>query len=156
MGSLCTVMEQMWIHIMGTRYVRQFFFSWFLSAVLIESRVLTWISTFKMSPEMDQNDIDCLGFKSSFKNMLHPFAVWSYSTGCILMYGCFLEWILCSILWEKITGRIGTVCRSRPLRMIFFPMTNYAEFCLKGVLHPRPVFGLFLHFCQKLQYFGDR
>ena len=27
---------------------------------------------------------------------------------------------------------------------------------LKGVLHPRPVFGLFLHFSQKLQYIGDK
>ena len=26
----------------------------------------------------------------------------------------------------------------------------------KGVLHPRPVFGLFLHFSQKLQYIGDK
>ena len=28
--------------------------------------------------------------------------------------------------------------------------------CLKGVLHPRPVFGLFLHFYQKLQHIGNK
>ena len=27
---------------------------------------------------------------------------------------------------------------------------------LKGVLHPRPVFGLFLHFSQKLKHFGNK
>ena len=27
---------------------------------------------------------------------------------------------------------------------------------LKGVLHPRPVFGLFLHFSQKLQNIGNK
>ena len=27
---------------------------------------------------------------------------------------------------------------------------------LKGVLHPRPVFGLFLHFSQKLQHIGNK
>ena len=27
---------------------------------------------------------------------------------------------------------------------------------LKGVLHPRSVFGLFLHFPQKLQHIGDK
>ena len=26
----------------------------------------------------------------------------------------------------------------------------------KGVLHPRPVFGLFLHFYQKLQHIGNK
>ena len=27
---------------------------------------------------------------------------------------------------------------------------------IKGVLHPRPVFGLFLHFSQKLQQIGNK
>ena len=27
---------------------------------------------------------------------------------------------------------------------------------IKGVLHPRPVFGLFLHFSQKLQHIGNK
>ena len=27
---------------------------------------------------------------------------------------------------------------------------------LKGVLYPRPVFGLFLHFSQKLQHIGNK
>ena len=27
--------------------------------------------------------------------------------------------------------------------------------CLKGVLHPRQVFGLFLHFSHKLQHIGN-
>ena len=27
---------------------------------------------------------------------------------------------------------------------------------IKGVLHPRSVFGLFLHFPQKLQHIGDK
>ena len=27
---------------------------------------------------------------------------------------------------------------------------------LLGVLHPRPVFGLFLHFSQKLQHIGNK
>ena len=26
----------------------------------------------------------------------------------------------------------------------------------KGVLHPRPVFGLFMHFSQKLQHIGNK
>ena len=29
-------------------------------------------------------------------------------------------------------------------------------FLIKGVLHPRPVFGLFMHFSQKLQNIGDK
>ena len=28
--------------------------------------------------------------------------------------------------------------------------------CLKGVLHPRPVFWLFMHFSQKLQHIGNK
>ena len=28
--------------------------------------------------------------------------------------------------------------------------------CIKGVLHPRLVFGLFLHFSQKLQHIGKK
>ena len=28
--------------------------------------------------------------------------------------------------------------------------------CFKGVLHPRPVFGLFLHFSLKLQHIGNK
>ena len=28
--------------------------------------------------------------------------------------------------------------------------------CIKGVLHTRPVFGLFLHFSQKLQHIGNK
>ena len=27
---------------------------------------------------------------------------------------------------------------------------------MKGVLHPRPVFGLFMHFSQKLQHIGNK
>ena len=27
---------------------------------------------------------------------------------------------------------------------------------IKGVLHPRPVFGLFMHFSQKLQHIGNK
>ena len=27
---------------------------------------------------------------------------------------------------------------------------------VKGVLHPRPVFGLFMHFSQKLQHIGNK
>ena len=30
------------------------------------------------------------------------------------------------------------------------------RYSFKGVLHPRPVFGLFLHFSQKLQHIGDK
>ena len=33
-----------------------------------------------------------------------------------------------------------------------FSQTYY----FKGVLHPRPVFGLFLHFSQKLQHIGNK
>ena len=29
-------------------------------------------------------------------------------------------------------------------------------FIIKGVLHPRPVFGLFLHFSPKLQHIGNK
>ena len=32
----------------------------------------------------------------------------------------------------------------------------FANFNFKGVLHPRSVFGLFLHFPQKLQHIGDK
>ena len=35
-----------------------------------------------------------------------------------------------------------------------FPWDVYEK--LKGVLHPRPVFGLFLHFSQKLQHIGNK
>ena len=28
--------------------------------------------------------------------------------------------------------------------------------CIKGVLHPRPVFWLFMHFSQKLQHIGNK
>ena len=28
--------------------------------------------------------------------------------------------------------------------------------CIKGVLHPRSVFGLFLHFAHKLQHIGNK
>ena len=30
------------------------------------------------------------------------------------------------------------------------------HFIIKGVLHPRPVFGLFLLFSQKLQHIGNK
>ena len=30
------------------------------------------------------------------------------------------------------------------------------ERCFKGVLHPRPVFGLFMHFSQNLQHIGNK
>ena len=30
------------------------------------------------------------------------------------------------------------------------------SFLLKGVLHPRPVFWLFMHFSQKLQHIGNK
>ena len=36
---------------------------------------------------------------------------------------------------------------------------KFNRFCnrsLKGVLHPRPVFGLFMHFPQKLQHIGNK
>ena len=32
----------------------------------------------------------------------------------------------------------------------------FAFFLIKGVLHPMPVFGLFLHFPQKLQNIGNK
>ena len=32
----------------------------------------------------------------------------------------------------------------------------FCQLLLKGVLHPRPVFGLFLHFSQKLQHIGNK
>ena len=34
--------------------------------------------------------------------------------------------------------------------------SGYLDFTFKGVLHPRAVFGLFLHFSQKLQHIGDK
>ena len=33
---------------------------------------------------------------------------------------------------------------------------SYNIFRVKGVLHPRPVFGLFMHFSQKLQQIGNK
>ena len=33
---------------------------------------------------------------------------------------------------------------------------GYSRMSIKGVLHPRPVFGLFLHFSQKLQHIGNK
>ena len=34
--------------------------------------------------------------------------------------------------------------------------THNPQYAFKGVLHPRPVFGLFLHFSQKLQHIGNK
>ena len=36
------------------------------------------------------------------------------------------------------------------------PLAHYVYYNLKGVLHPRPVFGLFLHISQKLQHIGNK
>ena len=36
------------------------------------------------------------------------------------------------------------------------PLAHYVYYNLKGVLHPRSVFGLFLHFSQKLQDIGNK
>ena len=33
---------------------------------------------------------------------------------------------------------------------------NHVLGAIKGVLHPRPVFGLFLHFSQKLQHIDNK
>ena len=35
-------------------------------------------------------------------------------------------------------------------------LTTETNFDIKGVLHPRLVFGLFLHFSQKLQHIGNK
>ena len=40
----------------------------------------------------------------------------------------------------------------RSVKGRYTPITN----AFKGVLHPRPVFGLFLHFSQKLQHIGNK
>ena len=38
-----------------------------------------------------------------------------------------------------------------------FMLINMHELgMIKGVLHPRPVFGLFLYFSQKLQHIGNK
>ena len=38
---------------------------------------------------------------------------------------------------------------------IFFKILDWT-IIVKGVLHPRPVFGLFMHFSQKLQHIGNK
>ena len=38
----------------------------------------------------------------------------------------------------------------------FFLDENYKTILIKGVLHPRLVFGLFLHFSQKLKHTGNK
>ena len=37
-----------------------------------------------------------------------------------------------------------------------FDKDNTEVLSFKGVLHPRPAFGLFLHFSQKLQQIGNK
>ena len=63
---------------------------------------------------------------------------------------------------------LSSRCMHRPtLLFIFIVIASLGEFpiCIKigwvvflvnGVLHPRLVFGLFLHFSQKLQHIGDK
>ena len=45
-------------------------------------------------------------------------------------------------------------------QVVIFIQTNEQfenfSFFIKGVLHPRSVFGLFLHFSQKLQHIGNK
>ena len=36
------------------------------------------------------------------------------------------------------------------------PLIEGIRLSFKGVLHPRPVFGMFLHFSQKLQHIGNK
>ena len=38
----------------------------------------------------------------------------------------------------------------------YFSTHKLVNYALKGVLHPRSVFGLFLHFSQKLQHIGNK
>ena len=51
------------------------------------------------------------------------------------------------------------ICQKKGLKILSQNMLNFglgAKFPLKGVLHPRLVFGLFLHFSQKLQHIGNK
>ena len=51
-----------------------------------------------------------------------------------------------------INGNIGAG-KETMLQYLDESLTNRG---IKGVLHPRPVFGLFLHFSQKLQHIGNK
>ena len=43
------------------------------------------------------------------------------------------------------------------VRNLFYQhIVQFIKLSLEGVLHPRPVFGLFLHFSQKLQHTGNK
>ena len=58
-----------------------------------------------------------------------------------LMISLFIKWAS-NIFW-----RSG--CAPKPIRFL-------VNMYVKGVLHPRSVFGLFLHFSQKLQHIGNK
>ena len=53
-----------------------------------------------------------------------------------------------------------TRCHDHALRVQFVHINDFYNGAdrldLKGVLHPRLVFGLFLHFSQKLQHIGNK
>ena len=43
-----------------------------------------------------------------------------------------------------------TICAS------YFWKTSWFKWYFQGVLHPRPILWLFMHFSQKLQHIGDK
>ena len=44
----------------------------------------------------------------------------------------------------------------KSLKLCILIDVELRSFAFKGVLHPRAVFGLFLHLSQKLQHIGDK
>ena len=46
--------------------------------------------------------------------------------------------------------------RAKHVNLKFILKYKTFSLVLKGVLHPMPVFGLFLHFSQKLQHIGNK
>ena len=57
---------------------------------------------------------------------------------------------LCRFICKQTGGYALLMCKPPQIQVI------YTLNKLKGVLHPRPVFGLFLHFSQKLQHIGNK
>ena len=77
-----------------------------------------------------------------------------------LWYGFSLVWLL--LMYPVVILETTKDERKKLIIIIIVGQLNFkSDECwinrsIKGVLHPRPVFGLFLHFSQKLQYIGDK
>ena len=111
-------------------------------------------------PDLDQ----VLELKFSLLKFLHPTSLLLSQTQQIC--GPFPTTL--SIAFDVSIQRISLITFKRfgifyDLHDVFSTMTKRAELCknyspciIKGVLHPRPVFWLFIHFAQKLQHIGNK